>query len=174
MLVDRARQIRLLGEPEHVLERDQRERRRRLRREGNRGVDRRRGLRRRRARFGRRRRAFESTPQRLAILRALSVQAASSPDRARACAMSAPLHQPATVGRSCVRGHRDGIAPPFAGGRNGFAIALEPEHVHAGDAGARDALAEFGLHRAEILADHDGAMWRCDSSAISRSRSSSG
>ena len=119
--------------------------RRRLRREGDRRIDRRSGIVRRFA--VRNARLPERGPERGAILRALL---RSRPFRrpepmALRVAMSAPFHQPATVGRSCVVVIATASRRHSAGGMNDIAVALEPEHVHAGDAGARKPRAEFRL-----------------------------
>jgi hypothetical protein len=69
--------------------------------------------------------------------------------------------------------HRDGVAPPLCGRKEFATVALKPEHVHPGNAGMLHALAEFGLHGAEVFADDNRAM-AMRFERDQRSRSSSG
>ena len=148
MLVDRARQVGLLDQPSDVFERHDRERRGRAARR-SRSRRRRRDRCRRLGRLSRRdARVGEGPPQRGAFSAARrSRRRPSTGPRPRRSSMSAPRHQPATVGRSCVRGHRHGVVAPFVRAAGSVAIALEPQHVHAGDAGVAAAGAERAAAR---------------------------
>ena len=68
-------------------------------------------------------------------------------------AMSAPLHQPAKVGRSWVETQATARRGVFGGRQKIGAAPLEPQNARAEDVGAPELLAEALGHGAEILAD---------------------
>ena len=88
------------------------------------------------------------------------VSRCSSATRPSACACrDIGALPPARNGRQIMRGrHRDRIAAPSGRREKRLSSALEPEHVHAGDAGLGEPLAERRLDRAEVFGDHHRTM----------------
>ena len=103
-------------------------------------------------------RLAEGAPQHGAVMRAGGAGVVAGQAQALAPG-DVPVLPPAQRGRQVVGGgHRDGVGRPVARRAEDIAVALEPGHAQAADAGAFEQLAEPVRQGAKILAEDNGAV----------------